>query len=193
MRVVGGRPLRKNNWRPDQGDYYVVRQDEIALERRPPGEGYRHVVSIPQLRAFVELLPDWDEVALGLRGIVLDVGQAPTMGWYNNGGVVAVCAWERQLWWHHSDPWFEDTHGDILDLLHVERTRKGDHYEIHWTEEQARAFQLLHILPHEVGHHHDRMTTRRKSRSGRGEPYAETYALWVLDVVWPSYARRFGL
>ena len=62
-----------------------------------------------------------------------------------------------------------------------------------WTEAQARAFQLLHILPHELGHHHDRMTTRTRRYAARGEPYAEEYANRVLDDVWPAYISRFGI
>ena len=45
-----------------------------------------------------------------------------------------------------------------------------------WTEGQARAFQLLHVFLHELGHHHDLITTRRQLRGGRGEAYAERYA-----------------
>ena len=62
-----------------------------------------------------------------------------------------------------------------------------------WTENQARAFQLLHVLPHELGHHHDRMTNRSKLRIARGEPFAEDYAIRVMNGVFPFYTRRFDL
>jgi hypothetical protein len=67
------------------------------------------------------------------------------------------------------------------------RLLKHRHFEIPWTEPQARAFQLLHILPHELGHHHDRITSRQQHTLGRGEPYAERYANQVLETLWPSY------
>jgi hypothetical protein len=64
--------------------------------------------------------------------------------------------------------------------------------QVRWTVEQARAFQLTYILSHELGHHHDRMTTR-SWRVARGEPYAEAYALDMMRAVWPEYVRRFAV
>jgi hypothetical protein len=190
-RVRDGRVQKKNNWSPDRGDYFALRQDEVRIDRRAPGPGFRHVLTVPQLRSFVALLPDWDEVAAGLDAIVLDEGR-DCMGWHDNG-VVAVCAWEQGLWWEDGDRGFEEEHRDLLDLLAVERATVGDRLQVRWTEEQARAFQLLHILPHELGHHHDRITTRSKREASRGERYAERYADQVLDAVWPAYVRRFGI
>lgn len=59
-----------------------------------------------------------------------------------------------------------------------------------WT---IRAFQLTHILLHELGHHHDRMTTRRQLDSCRGEPYAEQYSLRYSCQVWDAFVTEFGL
>jgi hypothetical protein len=213
MRVRNGRVLKKNNWRLDAGDYHALPQAEIRLDRRRPPEGSRHLITIAELRRFVELLPDWDEVAVGLDAIVLD-SATDCAGWCGPG-VVAVCAWPHDLW----DWWpakMVDEHRDILDLLEVQRVpldesrehqehrdeltalgvevkaAPGD-LELRWTEPQARAYQLLHILPHELGHHHDRITSRRRRTAGRGEPYAEAYANRVLEQVWPGYARAFGV
>jgi hypothetical protein len=140
MRVRDGRVQKKNNWTPDRSDYHVRRQDEIQLDRRAPGPEFKHVMTIAQLRAFVELLPDWDEVAVGLDAIVLDEGQ-DCMGWYGRG-VVAVCAWEQELWWDECDRDFEAHHRIVLDLLGVERVVVDGRLEVRWTVEQARAFQL---------------------------------------------------
>ena len=62
-----------------------------------------------------------------------------------------------------------------------------------WTESIARAWQLVHILLHELGHHHDRMTTRSRCRASRGEVYAERYALDYADRIWDRYINEFGL
>ena len=77
-----------------------------------------------------------------------------------------------------------DAHREILDWLEVECGGT----EVRWMESQARAFQLLHILPHELGHHHDCMTTRTQRYAASGEPYAEAYANRVFDELkgaWP--------
>ena len=207
MRVRNGRVAKKNNWRLDPANYRAVHQSEIRLDRRRPGEYSRHLITIAQLRRFIELLPEWDEVAIGLNAIVLDTA-TDWAGWYGPG-VVAICAWDHELWDWWS-PAFVDEHREILDLLAVEcvplerspeyreRAARGlemptGSLEIRWTEPQARAYQLLHILPHELGHHHDRITSRRKRTTGRGEPYAETYANRVMRQIWPAYARTFGL
>jgi hypothetical protein len=68
-----------------------------------------------------------------------------------------------------------------------------DDEQLEWTESQARACQLLHVLLHELGHHHDRMTNRSKTRAARGEPYAERYALRYEAGIWDAYLQEFGL
>lgn len=211
MKVREGRVFKKNNWRLDSRDYNAVPQAEIRLDRRRPPDGSRHLVTIADLRRFIGLLPDWDEVAIGLDAIVLD-SATDCQGWCGPG-VVAICAWPHDLWeWWSAD--MVEEHRHILDLLDVERVpiaesvehqetvghlRKlgvsvphplGD-MELRWTAPQARAYLLLHILPHELGHHHDRMTTRSQRQVGRGEPFAEAYATRVLDQVWPTYTKAF--
>ena len=49
----------------------------------------------------------------------------------------------------------------------------------------------MHILLHELGHHHDRITTRSKVRASRGDSYAEQYALRYADRIWDEYFRVF--
>jgi hypothetical protein len=180
-KVRDGRVQKKNNWAPTPAP------NEIRLERRDPAWGGRHLITIAQLREFIALLPMWDEVADGLEAIVLDDAD-DCMGWCWSG-VVAVCDWEAGLWWDDADPAWMDEHRELLERLEVEIAGP----EVRWTEAQARAFQLLHILPHELGHHHDRITTRTRRYAARGEPYAEAYALKVLDDVWPAYITRFGI
>jgi hypothetical protein len=185
--VKDGRVQKKNNWTHDRGDYHLWTQAEIRLDRRDPAPGGRHLMTIAQLRRFIALLPMWDEVAVDLDAIVLDAA-ADCMGWCRNG-VVAICDWDADLWWEDPNPAWIAEHRDLLERLEVEIAGS----EVRWTEAQARAFQLLHILPHELGHHHDRITTRTQRYAARGEPYAEAYALKVLDDVWPAYISSFGI
>jgi hypothetical protein len=189
-RVRDGRVQKKQNWVLDLDDYFAWQQDEIRIDRRDPGKGHRHLVTVDQLRAFIGLLPDWDEIAVGLDAIVLDEFDPGALGWHQKG-VVMICAWRRALWTRHDD-WFLRSATGLLEKLEVEvRRLPGGRFELRWTEAQARAFQLLDVLPHELGHHHDRITSRRQRRTGRGEPYAERYAVRVQEAIWPEYTRLF--
>jgi hypothetical protein len=212
-RVRDGRVQKKHSWRPARGDYWAVAPGAIQLDRRRPAERHRHVVTIAHLRTFLPLLPNWDEAAIGLRAVLLD-SATDCYGWYGPG-VVALCNWEHDLWdWW--DPAEIDEHRDLLDLLCVERVpveesreygefaswfeqRMGEPpgqrglLELRWTEAQARAFLMLYTLPHELGHHHDRLTNRSRTRLARGEPYAHAYAERALERLWPIYARHFDL
>jgi hypothetical protein len=113
------------------------------------------------------------------------------MGWHEPG-VVHVCAWEEELWWTDTIPAFVDEHRDILELLGVIVENQGERLVMKWTEKQARAFQLLHVLLHELGHHHDRMTTRSQRVAARGEVFAEEYARRHETRIRDEYLRRVG-
>ncbi|HEY3782621.1 MAG TPA: hypothetical protein VGL56_16175 [Fimbriimonadaceae bacterium] len=91
-------------------------------------------------------------------------------------------------------PAFYKEHIDVLEKLGVEMEplENGD-MRCKYTEDQAKAFQLLHIFLHELGHHHDRMSTKSKVRAPRGEPYAEQYALQYMDRIWSEYLKKFPL
>lgn len=192
-RVQDGRVQKKQNWTLAEGDYFARTQAEIRIDRRDPGKGYRHLLTISQLRTFLGLLPDWDDVAIGLDAIVLDTRTRPDTLGLHSEGVVSVCAWERKLW-SVGDVSFVYSAFDLLKLLDVKiRGLPGDRYELRWTEGQARAFQLLDVLAHELGHHHDRITSRHQVHTGRGEPYAEAYAVRVREIVWPAYTQLFAI
>ena len=62
-----------------------------------------------------------------------------------------------------------------------------------FTETTARAHQLLVTLLHELGHHHDRMSTKSKSSASRGEAYAQEYAKRYADQIWNRYLDTFGM
>jgi hypothetical protein len=188
-KVKDGRVQKKNNWEPTPR-YESGAQLYPSFDRRRPGEGYRHLLKRRDLERFIDLLPDWEELSVGLQAIVLDAGD-DAMGWHD-AGVVGICAWEGDLWWMDAHPEFVDAHRDLLALLDVEVLEEDGKFIVKWTEGQARAFQLLHIFLHELGHHHDRMTTRSKRGTARGESYAEEYARRYFDRIWDSYLREFG-
>jgi hypothetical protein len=140
---------------------------------------------------FIELMPNWNELAEGLDAIVLAQGESGLEGWYTEG-VVGICAWERDLWRRHPLHYFEENEG-VFRRLGVDCERRGERVLCKFTENQARAFQLLNILMHELGHHHDRINTRSKFECSRGEPYAEEYALRYERIIWERYIQVFDM
>ncbi len=187
--VVGGQVQKKNN--PEgTANYYTAPPPSLVIDRQRPGKGYRHLLLQRDIEAFIRLLPDWAELSRGLHAIVLAPGERSTDGWHTPG-VVHICAWENDLWIDYAMSHYED-HKEVLDRLSVRSHEIKNGVMCEFTEAQARAYQLLHILLHELGHHHDRMTTKSKVRASRGEPYAERYALAYEAQIWERYQEAFG-
>lgn len=182
----------KKKHRTDLSPHYFNHdQDTPIIDRLRPGEGYRHLIRKPDLERFIQLLPDWAELSKGLNAVILAPGEPNLQGYYYRK-VVAICAWEREITGEYSID-FVDEHRSIIDRLGVRiEKRVEESLFLHWTEGTARAFQLLHIFPHELGHHHDRMTTKLQRSCGRGEDYAEAYANEYSEKIWAAYERSFG-
>ena len=187
--VVGGRVQKKNNpeW---TANYYSTPPPSLVIDRQRPGKGYRHLLLQRDIERFIGLLPDWAELSCGLHAIVLAPGEYSISGWHTPG-VVGVCAWDNDLWIDYAE-WHYEDHKAIFDRLGVRSHEIKNGIMCEFTEAQARAYQLLHILLHELGHHHDRMTTKSKVRASRGEPYAEQYALAYEARIWEQYQETFG-
>lgn len=190
-KVRNGKVTHKN--RTELSNHYSqVRQAKTIIDRLRPGDGYKHYLTIADVRKFINILPDWNELSVGLDAIVLAEG-GDAMGWQWDG-VVAICAWERELtlaW----DTAFAEAHSPLLDRLGVDReiiTNDPRGTWCYFDESSIKGFQLMHILLHELGHHHDQMNTRTQRCSARGENYAETYALKYADRLWEAYFCVFN-
>jgi len=188
-RVRAGRVQKKNNWE-ETPNYYNTAQKIPLVDRRRPGPGYRHVLKQRDIHAFIDILPDWQELSKGLDAIVLAPGTRGAAG-YHTTGCVHICAWDQDLWEESRLDFFED-HQDIFDRLELPYDRCEGYVLCKWREPTIRAYQLLHILLHELGHHHDRITTRSQADAARGEPYAEAYARKYADRIWDRYFEVFG-
>lgn len=189
-KVVGGQVQKKNN-REDTPSYYDTPQPMPLIDRQRPGKGYRHVLMQRDIETFIGLLPEWAELSRGLNAIVLAPGERTTDGWHEPG-VVHICAWETNLWVNYAVSHY-DEHKPLFDRLGVRSHSVENGVMCEFSEAQAQAYQLLHILLHELGHHHDRMTTKSQVRASRGEPYAEAYALRYEAVIWERYQEEFDL
>ncbi|MDQ6779066.1 MAG: hypothetical protein M3256_25245 [Actinomycetota bacterium] len=190
LTVKKGRVGKTQNWRSTPGAEVLAGTD-VVFERRRPGKGYRHVLNKTDIERFIALLPDWEEVSHGLEAIVLLPGRDDVEGVYVSPWV-GIYAWSRALWWLYDASHFENPRESITRLGVPFEPLDGG-FVAKWTDETVRAYQLLDVLVHELGHHHDRMSTRGKLRSARGERYAEEYARRYSDHIWEAYCIEFDL
>jgi hypothetical protein len=160
--------------RQETRNYYNTVQDAVIVDRLKPGRGYMHLLRKSDVLEFIELLPEWPTLAEGLDAIVLSTGNDEQYGWHMPG-VVHICAWDRRLW--ETGTWESiEENLEVFELLGVELEKEGSRWVVKWTREQARAFQLVEVLLHELGHHYDRITTRSQYDPGRGERFADEFA-----------------
>jgi hypothetical protein len=191
-KVRDGKVQKKNNHEPTH-TYWNTPQEIPVVDRMRPGKGCRHVLRKKDIHDFIALLPEWKELSRGLKAIVLTPHESGTYGWICDR-VIALCAVERDLWSYETDKFFKE-HQAVYDQIGVEYGESLEDgpgtWEVRFTEETMRAFLLVHILPHELGHLHDQMSTRSKAGTARGEGYAERYALKYGDVIWERYQAAF--
>lgn len=187
-KVKGGRVQRKNRHRPTGHDGYV-------LDRESPGRGFRHVVSKRDVQAFIDIVPGWHRFSERLERIVLASPVEGCDGEYafyhrEETGAIFLRAWRDELWIELAMTYF-DSHQYILETLGVSYDRLEDRVTCRFTEAQARAFMLLHIFMHELGHHYDRIHQKHRN-SSKGEDYAERFAKSRFDQLFSAYVRVFG-
>src|SRR6266536_3436278 len=187
-KVKAGRVQRKNRHRPTGHEGYV-------LDRESPGGGFRHFVSKRDLQAFIDLIPEWPRYSERLERIVLAARTQRCDGEYafyhrEETGAIFLNAWRDDLWVELDSRYF-DAHQTIFDRLGVSYDRLQENVMCRFTEPQARAFMLLHVFMHELGHHYDHSNQKHFGAS-KGEDYAERFANTRLDQLFPAYIRAFG-
>lgn len=189
-KVVGGKVQRKDRF-DETPSYWNTSQPIPVIDRQRPGPGYRHMLLKRDVEDFIEILPDWDELSVGLDAIVLAEGEEGMYGWYDMG-VIGICAWPRKIWVRESRDHYGD-HKDLFERLGVEPDFRGEWVLWKHTEATVKAFQLMRVLVHELGHHYDRMNSRNQEFCGRGEDFAENYAIRNQPLIMERYFERFGL
>lgn len=165
-----------------------------TIDRESPGRGYRHVLSKRDVLDFINIIPDWESFAHRLERITLsgpcDHDGCHTFYHREESGCICLHAWEEDLWVPLSHGYFE-SHAEIFGRLGVSHDMLEDEVVCRFTEGQARAFMLLHVFMHELGHHWDRITQKHHGK-GRGEAFAERFANRHFDLLYPEYVRVFG-
>jgi hypothetical protein len=189
-KVTDGK-VQKKNRHTLTPTYWNTRQRIPVIDKERPGRGYRHLLNRKHILEFIEIVPEWNGLSTGLDAILLARGDFDIDGWYDDG-VIGICAWDRDFWVEVCDTYFQ-AHEEVFSRLGVKSERRGKFHICRFTEMTARAYQLLHIFLHELGHHHDRITTKRQERTGRGESYAEEWAFKYEKTVWDAYLKKFDL
>jgi len=94
-KVKDGRVQKKNRheWTPN---YWSHAPRRPVIDKERPGPGHKQFLSKHHLYSFIDLLPDWDELAKGLRAVLLAEHEDGCDGWYSHRGVVGICAWTRR-------------------------------------------------------------------------------------------------
>jgi len=197
-KVIGGHVQRKNN-------HVKTAQQGWIVDRRSPNRNYQHVVSKRDIHDFIEIIPDWEKISKGIKSIILDSGDYDydgcyTHNYHENTGVIWLSAWRKNLWVELNEFYYKE-HSWLIKILGVVNERKtelvDEREEIFWicyfTESQAKAFMLMHIFLHELGHHVDKLRSKNKRRVLSGEPFAEKYSIRRFHEIWPIYVNKFGI
>ncbi len=186
-KVRDGRVQKKNNHVPTGALGYV-------LDRESPGRGFRHVVSKRNLQAFIDIIPDWQKLSASLERIAL-VGHADEFdgehAFYRREETASItlCAWPEDLWREVRISHFERY--EIYRMIGVSHDRLQDCVICRFTEPQARAFVLLHVFLHELGHHYQ-CQQRKHLSSQLDEDFADRFAATRAGQLYPDYVRVFG-
>lgn len=186
-KIKDGRVSNKNR-NTKTPNYWNAYLDDIQIDIENPGKGYKHFLKKRDIKQFLEILPNREEIDIELNAVLLARGSFYTDGWYERG-VIGICAWEKEMTKEYSLGYF-NAHKKIFEKLGVEYKMKKDCVICDFTENQIKAYLLLHIFLHELGHHHDRINTRSR-KIARGENYAEGYAFKYEGIIWNKYFEYF--
>ena len=189
-KVKSGIVQRKNRHK------YTARLGYV-IDRESPARGCRHVVTKRDIRDFISIIPNWAKLSEGIQGILLSSGSGDYEGLYEHfhresTGIIELSAWEGDLWAILGEDYFFE-HRHIFDMLGVAYEEVKTGWECRFTLTQAKAFMLLHVFMHELGHHVDRMRTKNKKVMKGGHEFAERCANEWLDRLWPEYISKFGV
>ncbi|VGO16532.1 hypothetical protein PDESU_05123 [Pontiella desulfatans] len=187
--VRNGTVQKKNN-------HTYTYADKFVISRNTAWRGYRHVVTKRDVHDFLEIVPDWEHGHHGVECIHLSGGSKEVWGSYKyfydtRTGIIILPAWHKEFWFD-INAWYFEKNRYIFEKLRLSYDRNGDDYHCRFTTKKAKAFMLLHVFLHELGHHLDRMNTKARKEPVRGEEFADQYADQTCERIWDAYCDRFG-
>jgi hypothetical protein len=194
--VSGGKVRKKHRWKLTPPDNYA-QTSGLEIIRRSPGPNSIHVVDERDILRFIALIHDWPDISSGLRSIVLEPFEETRNGLSRPDGVITLTAWPKDLVEDFTTEWYLE-HADVFSRIGVpcEPITDDDDDEpgvrCWFDRSTARAFMLLHVFLHELGHHVDRSSSRGGGDCPRGEDFAESWAIERERQLWPLYKEHFG-
>ena len=188
-KVRSGKVAKKNNHNLTSLEGYIV-------DRERPEKGFKHVIKKKEIHDFIDIIPGWSEFSDGIHYIVLDTGGDNFDGIYRHfdfdkTGSIWLSAWPEELWIDCDDEYFKE-HKCHFDMIGIVYEQNDDEWICHFTESGAKAFMLMHIFLHELGHHVDKLRSRNQDMMVGGEDFAEKFANTMFNKVWPLYIKKFG-
>lgn len=190
-KVVKGKVRKKNRTTP-------ITRERLVIDRQSPAKGYQHVVTKADIRRFIDLIDDWEELSDGLERITLTRGNTSCDGIYEffhkeQTAGIELSAWPSDLWIPMDSGYAED-HLPVFQSLGLSFDRADEKTETvlcRFTATQAKAFSLLHVFLHELGHHAHQQRLRHRS-SNYDENFAERFACERAQHMFDSYGKAFG-
>ena len=184
--VKGGKVQNKNNRR-------LTLKRGFIIDRASPRKGFSHLVTKQDILAFIELIPNWRAALDGIERILLSDGSDNLDGRYlsfrrEKSGIIRISAWPTDLAMAIRKDYFE-AHRSIFEKIELSYERKKDGVMCWFDKPKAKAFMLVHVFLHELGHHRDFML---RDDISSGEPYAEGFAKKMEDEIWAKYVAKFG-
>lgn len=176
-RARGGDFSELRSWIPPE-DWHEPREDNSGRYKivwQSPGAGYRHVLTVPEVRARLAELPAWMT-----RG--LEVVQFSRMTRKKRTFPCYGMQWGRAIYLYPiEEDLIEYYHRPPLPAQQIEARVHGGVWEqvdnqtwkLVWTEEAIKDYYLNNILLHELGHLLDDRNSSYKDR----ERYAEWFAI----------------
>ncbi len=175
-------------------DYYEPQEETpkpLRMIVRPPGEGFRHVVTPEQVRARLAELPqeflvDLERVQLARMTRKKLQSQSYGMQW---GTTIYLYPMEDDLTERYGLP---PTPSQRIEAqMYGGRWRQvGGIWELVWSEEAIQDFYLNNILIHELGHLVDQRNTSTTDRERFAEWFAIEYGYRPTRSKRPRVVRR---
>ena len=86
----------KKNRHASTPTYWNTNQSIPVIDKEDAGPGYKHFLTKKDILRFIEIIPNWEELSVGLNGILLARGHSTAEGLHSAcHGVIEICPWEH--------------------------------------------------------------------------------------------------